>query len=180
MMVVIVVMVMIVVMVVIMMVVVIVVMICSHKAAHAGAEGITKRTISHVRTGRIRTLSFHMVVVAFLYGTDLAFEAQNRRAVLAQHASGRWHGAKGRVRTVLGADLVGFAFFQSQHLTAIAADAAVWRRRCTDLFHDAFSESFQHLGVITQVARFDELDARVFCCDLISETVNPVDQDARE
>ena len=71
------------VMIVFMMVVVVIMMVLRNQTAHAGAECITQRTVSHIRPRCIGTLPFDVVMVAFLHGTDLALKSQNLHTVLA-------------------------------------------------------------------------------------------------
>jgi len=101
-----------------------------HQTAHASAERVTMRAISHVRAGRIGALAFHMVVMAFLNCADFAFEPKHLHTVLAQHAGRRRHRTKGRMCAIFDRDLTAFAILQGQHLAAIPAQSAIGRRRC--------------------------------------------------
>ncbi len=135
-------------MVIITVMVVVVVIIGSLQAAHPRAERVTQFTIHHVGAGRIRTLTFDMVVVTFLHGTDFALETQNGSAVLAKNASRWWYGPKRRVFAIFCTNLAAFATFQRKHLATIATDAAIgWGCRA-DLLHDALCKGFQHLWMI--------------------------------
>lgn len=100
-----------VVMMVIVRMVVIMIVLKRLEAANASAESIAETAVRHVRAGRIRTLPFDVVMMAFLYGTHFALEPQHGRAVFAQNTRWWWHGPKGGMRTVLGADLAVFAIF---------------------------------------------------------------------
>ena len=76
---------MIVAMVVVMVVIVavVVMVICRLKTAHARAEGITERAVGHIGPWRIGTLSFDMVMMAFLHGTHFVLKSQHRCAIFA-------------------------------------------------------------------------------------------------
>ncbi len=167
-----------VVMVVMVMPVVVVVMICRLQSAHAGTERVTEPTVSHVGARRICPLPFDMVVVAFLYGAHLTFETQNGGAVFAQHAGRGWYGTKGGMCAVLGTDVMMCAFFKRENLTAVATNAAVGWRRVADLFHDPFGKGLKHFGMITQIARLDELNIRVLSSNLVGKAIDPVNQNA--
>ena len=158
--------------------VMVVMMILRLEPAHAGAECVAKFTISHVGARRVGTLPFHVVVVAFLNRPNFAFKPEHLRAVFAQDACWRRDRTKSRMAAIFCADLVGLAVFQGQNLTAIATDPAVGWRRIAVLFHDPFGDSFEHFGVIAQIARLYELDIRVFGGNLVSKAINPVNQDA--
>lgn len=162
-------------------VIVVMVRFCGLKSAHTRAERIAERTICDIRAGSRRALPFYVVVVRFLDGANFAFKSQHLGPVFAQHASWRWCIGK---RRVLFAHICGdsdlLAAFHRQYLGPVGAGATVWRRVLTRLLNNPFSKGLQHLGVVTQVARFDELNVRIFGRNLIGETVNAVDQDARE
>jgi hypothetical protein len=97
--------------VVIMVVVVEIVTIQRLQPAHASAERIAKLAICYVRTRRIRTLAFNVVVVAFLHSADFGLKAEYLGAVFAQNTC-RWRDrTKGRMAAVFDANLVGFAVF---------------------------------------------------------------------
>ena len=66
------------------MVVVMMVIVFGHdQSAHASTEAVAKGAIGHVRSGGMSTLSFDMVVMAFLYGADLGLETQHLHTVFA-------------------------------------------------------------------------------------------------
>lgn len=119
-----------------------------------------------------------MVMVAFLNGADLSFEAKHSGPVFAQH-TGRWWGiAKCRMLTLIGSDMFVFTILKCEDLFAVAADTAVWRRVFPGLFNDPFGERFQDRRVITEVACFDKLDIWMRVSDLIGEAIDAVNQDA--
>ena len=161
-------------------VMVMVMVICGLEPAQPCAEGVAQGAIRHVRARRVGALPFHVMVVAFLYGAYFCLESEDLRAVFAQNAGRRWHVAKGGVLAVFGADVAMLSVFEGKDLFSVGADAAVWRRVCGGLFDDAFGKGFKHLGVVPQIACLDEGDLGMFRRDLIGETVDAVDQDARE
>lgn len=168
------------VMMVMIMVVMVVVMIRRLKTTHAGTESITKRTIRDVRARRIGALPFDVVVMTFLNRAYFALEPQNGGSVFAQDTCWWRHRPKGRMAAVFGADVMVLAVFQCQNLTAIATNATVRWRRVADLFHNPLGKGLEHLGVITQIAGFDELDVCVLGSDLIGEPIDTVDQNPRK
>jgi hypothetical protein len=85
---------------------VIMMMIRHFEPAHPSAKMITIGTIRDIRAGRVRPLTFDMMVMAFLHRADLGLEPQHLRAVLTQNTGRRWHIAKGRMAvTILCGDL---------------------------------------------------------------------------
>ena len=59
------------------------------------------------------TLTFHMVVMAFLNSADFIFEPKNSRTILAKHASGWRDRTEGRVTlAIFGIDMNVAAVFQ--------------------------------------------------------------------
>ena len=119
-----------------------------------------------------------MVVMAFLNGTHFAFKANNCRAILAQHAGGRWHLTKGGVLTLFRCNVAMFTIIKGKDLFAVAADPTIGRGGIAGLFGNPFGKGLKHLGVIAQITCLDECNVRMLSRDLIRETVNPVDQDA--
>ena len=112
-------------------------------------------------------LPFDVVVVTFLNGTDLLFEAQDLGPILAKNTC-RWRDSpKCRVLAILRADVAMLSIFESQHLLAIGTNPAVRRGRVAVLLHDAFSKGFQHFGMIAKVASFHELNIGMFGGNLI-------------
>ena len=71
-----------------------------------------------------------------------------------------------------------FATVHCQHLGPVRTGATVGRRVLTRLLNNPLSKGFQHLGMITQIACFDELNVTVLSRDLIGEPINTVDQNA--
>lgn len=63
----------------------------SVQAASARAERVAQAAIGHIGSGSGGALSLDMVVMRFLNGADLCFEAQDLDPVLAQHAGRRWN-----------------------------------------------------------------------------------------
>src|SRR6056297_3360773 len=59
------------------------------QSAQARAERIAQAAIRHVRARRAGALAFDMVMVAFLHGAHLGFEAQDGGAIFAHHAGRR-------------------------------------------------------------------------------------------
>jgi hypothetical protein len=92
-------------------IVMVIVLILCLQTAHAGAEGIAKRAIGHVRARSIRPLAFDVVVVAFLDRADFALKAQHLRAVFAQNTCGRRDRPKGRMTAIFDTDFMGLAVF---------------------------------------------------------------------
>lgn len=83
----------------------IVMMVIGHfESAKPGAEIFTECAIDHIRAGCRGALAFDVVVVAFLNGTDFAFEAEHFGAVLAGHAIMRRYAAGCRVLARFGRD----------------------------------------------------------------------------
>ena len=170
-----------VVMIVMMVIIMVVMVVVAHvQTAHTRAELIAHLTVFDIGTGRIGTLPFDVVVVAFLHRTDLALEPKDLCPVFTEHAGRRRHRTKGRMATLFDTNVVRVAVFQCQNLATITADTAVRRRGITVLFHDPFGKGLKHFGVIPQVACFDELDTGMFFSNLIGEPVDTVDQNTRE
>lgn len=114
-------------------------MILRHdQTAHTSAEGIAERTIRYVGARRRSALPFYMVVMALLHGANFRLKPQHLRAVLAHHASGRRHGAKSRMRAILGFDVMVMPVVKGQNLLTVAAVTTVGRRHCAELLAHAF------------------------------------------
>ena len=174
---------------VIMTVIMMMVVMIGLQAAQAGAERITQGAIGNVRAGCGRALALDVVMVAFLYGADLGFKAQNLRAVFAQNTGWRRHVTKGRVAcalfsgergALLGGDFGNGSVLDGEHLCAILAGAAIWWGDSIGLLANALGKGFEHFRVVAQVTCLDELHVGVFGGDLIGESVDAVDQDAGE
>ena len=135
----------------------------------------------------MRTLTFHMMVMAFLHRAHLGLKAQNLSAVFAQNTRRGRHIPKrgmtfafflGQGDALFRRDLLDVLPFDGQNLCAVLACPTVWRRSCAVLLQDTLRKRLQHLRVIAQVTRFDEMDIWMFCCNLIGKAVDPVDQNA--
>ena len=61
----------------VMMVIIMVVVVAHVQTAHTRAELIAHLTVFDIGTGRIGTLPFNVVMMAFLNGTDLSFEPKD-------------------------------------------------------------------------------------------------------
>lgn len=67
---------------------------------------------------------------------------------------------------------------KAKDLSAIFTHGAIGRGNLTHELRYPFGESFQNLGVISKIARFDETDLWMGLGNTIGKAVNPVDQDA--
>ena len=149
------------------------------KPANARAKRIAQCTVSDVRTLCRCALPFNVVVVRFLHSTNFGLKAQYLGAVFAQHACRRRCVGKCRVLFThirRNSDL--FTAVHRQHLGPVRTGATVGWRVLTSLLNNPLSKGFQHLGMITQIACFDELNVTVLSRDLIGEPINTVDQNA--
>ena len=71
-------------------------------------------------------------------------------------------------------------FLKTQNLRPIFAHGAVHVVAALQDFTHPVGEGGDHFGVVVQIAGLDKLDIRIGRRDLVSETVNAVDQDAAE
>lgn len=169
------------------MVVIMMVVVLRLETAHARAEGITKRAIGHIRSRSRSTLTFDVVVVAFLNRADLGLEADHLRAVFTQNTGRRRHIAERGViacfdpaKTFRGLDVFMLTAFERKHLLAERANRTVRDNRFSVLLFDPLGKGFEHFGVIVEISRFDEMDIGVLRGDLIGKTIDTVDQDTSE
>ena len=171
------------------MVMMVVVIVISLKPAHTRAEGVTQGAVCNIGPRCAGTLPLDVVVVAFLNGANFTLKSQDLGAVFTQNTCGRRHVGE---CWVIFAQLAQFgqpfgrrnltclARIQRQYLSAIATGATVWDWNRAVLFQHALGKGFHHFGMITKVRRFDEFNIRILGGYLVSEPVNPVDQNSRE
>ena len=70
--------------------------------------------------------------------------------------------------------------FEPQHLLAVFAEGAVIGDLTILDLHHPLSELRDDLIMVVQIACFDELDVRMRLGHLVSEAINPIDQNAGE
>ena len=149
---------------VVIMVVVVMVMIAQMQPALTRAPRRAEITILNCRAGGRSTLTFHMVMVAFLNRSNLGFKPQNLRAILAQNTGRRRHIAFGHMiaPAFRCRDNTRRATIYFQHLCTIPTGPAVRDRYRSHLFFHALCKRCQHLLVVVQIPCFDEFNLGIF------------------
>lgn len=173
--------------VVVMVVIVVMVMIFDLKAAHACAERIAKFAIRNVRTRRSGTLTFYVMVVAFLNCSNLGFEPNYLRAIFTKNTGLGWNFAKCRMiarfdrsKTFGRFDVLMLPAFERQNLLAERANTTVRDHGLSVLLFDPLGKCLEHFGVIVKIARFDKVNIGMLLGNLICEAVNTINQYPRE